>query len=378
MPSVARMEFVNLLETVQPGLSTKDIFEQSSTFVFSNGWLITFNGEIHCRIRTQLPPDFTGAVDAAPLLAALYKFGEDNVDLETDGAELRINGVRKAVGVRMQAEIVLPIDQVERPGKWAELPEDFSAAVEIVQETAGTNKDEFITTTVHISPKWIESCDRWQATRYLIRCGNERSFVVRQTALKHVVRFGMHLMSETENWVHFKNKMGLVFSCRRFVDPFPDLGESFKVPGEVVVLPKGAESAAELAGIFSGEDKDNDKVTVEISGTRMRVIGQGAAGWAREDLEVSGYRGAPVAFRISPALLALVVKKHSQCEISETKLRVNGECWRYISALSAVEEKKAKPAGRKRAESDEPRAEMAADAVGDVVDGDGDGQEPPY
>lgn len=351
MPSVNRAEFVNLLETVQPGLSTRDIFEQSSSFVFQNGWLLTFNGEIACRIRTELPEDFTGAVDAAPLLGVLYKLGEENVELELRGNEMRVSGVRRSSGIRMQAEIALPLENIERPSGWNELPEDFSAAVEIVQETVGTNKDEFITLCIHMHPKYIESCDRWQATRYKIACGHETAFVVRQTALKHVVRFGMHKMAETENWVHFKNKAGLIYSCRRFVEPFPNMKELFTAHGEPVVLPKGAEAAAELAGIFSGEDKDNDKVTVEISGNRMRVRGEGSHGWAREDLEMSGYRGDPVAFRISPALLSLVVKKYSQCEIGADKLRADGEKWAYITALGPVDEKKANGAPEPKAKS---------------------------
>jgi hypothetical protein len=209
-------------------------------------------------------------------------------------------------------------------------------------------------------PEFLESCDRFQATRYRVACGNKRPFLVRQSALKHVVGFGMHKMSETENWVHFRNKNGLIFSCRRFAETYPNMDAMFAVRGESAVLPKGAETAAELAGIFSGEDKDNDKVTVELTPGRMRVTGEGVHGWAREDLELAGYRGPARTFRISPRLLALIVKnKKPECEIGDDKLRVDGERWTYITVLGSVGdgEKPVPQSTRKKKHDEEPEPE---------------------
>jgi len=362
--TVNRAEFLVLLETAQPGLSTKDVFEQSSCFVFTGGWLVTFNGEISCRVKTGLPPEFEGAVDAAPLLASLAKLTEETVDLAIAGGELQVTGAKKAVGVRLQAEILLPVDSVDRPGAWVDLPEDFSAAVEIVQETVGRDKDQFMTLVIHVHPRWLESCDRFQATRYKIRCGNTEPFLVRQASLKHVVRYGMHRMSETENWVHFRNKSGLIYSVRRFVEDYPDMTAFFSVAGTPTVLPKSAESAADLCAVFSGDDRDDDKVGVELSPGRLRVTGRGSAGWARQDLEMPGYKGEPTAFRISPKLLATVVQKYAECEIAAdmTKLKATGERWAYITALAPVDGKAAAPP---RAEPDDAGGDEGQDESGD-------------
>lgn len=366
--TVNRGEFLVLLETAQPGLSGKDVFEQSSCFVFTGGWLATFNGEVACRCKTGLPADFEGAVDAAPLLSALGKMAEETVDLSLTDAELLIEGRSKAVGVRRQAEILLPLESIERPGAWGDLPPDFGQAVEIVQETVGTKKDEFLTLVIHVHPRWMESCDRFQATRYKIRCGNDKPFLVRQASLKHVVRYGMHKMSETDQWVHFKNPAGLIYSIRRFVDEYQDLGSAFAVKGREVVLPKAAEAAADLCSIFSSEDRDDDKVLVDLSPGRMRVTGRGTAGWARQDLEMA-YKGEPVQFRISPKLLTTIVQKYAECEISHdlTKLRASGEKWAYVSSLAPVEETKEPAKGKAKGRKPEPEdapADEYADALG--------------
>jgi len=356
---VSRSEFLVLLETVQPGLSSKDVFEQSSCFVFDNGWLCTFNGEVACRIRSTLPDEYTGAVDAAPLVAALQKLGGETVELELTDRELVVSGASGArVGVRLQAEVRLPIEQIEKPGQWLDLPEDFTNAVEIVQETAGTQRDQFIALCVHMHPKWLESCDRWQATRYRIRLGHQAPFLVRAASLKHVVRFGMHRMAEAENWVHFRNKSGLIYSLRRFAEPYPveTMDAMFNVAGDPVNLPKGSKPAAELGGVFSGEDKDNDKVTVTLTRGRMTVRGEGAKGWAEVPLEMPGYKGAPVQFRISPKLLGVVTDKYNECEIAGDKLIAEGERWCYVTALGPVDEKPKSKAAPKASEP-EPEPE---------------------
>ena len=77
---INREELLNQLESVQPGLSIREIIEQSSCFVFQDGKVITYNDEIFCSQKTPLK--IKGAVLAAPLIALLRKMVETEVDIE--------------------------------------------------------------------------------------------------------------------------------------------------------------------------------------------------------------------------------------------------------------------------------------------------------
>ena len=51
---INRMNLLNVLESVHPGLSKRDMVEQSACFVFQGGRVITFNDEIACSLETEL------------------------------------------------------------------------------------------------------------------------------------------------------------------------------------------------------------------------------------------------------------------------------------------------------------------------------------
>lgn len=347
---VNRAEFLEALNRVSPGLSTKDFIEQASCFVFKGGWINTFNDEITCRTKSPLPADVTGAVRAKQLLGVIENFTDDDVDLSVIGGEFRVQGKRKKAGVRMEADVVLPVDQVEPPSSWADLPEDFPRAVEQVQGAAGTNAEEFITTCVHLHPEYLEATDRKQATRYTLPVPVTQSFLIRAVSLAHVVPLGLTRIGETDNWVHFRNKT-LVFSCRRHIEDYPTelIGKLLEFRGVPTTLPKGAGEAAKLGSVFTADDKENDKVTVKLTDGHMVVRGEGAHGWASADLEMA-YHGQDVTFRIAPAMLEKLVKDHNDCEIAPGKLMVSGDRWRYLTVLGAA----AKPV------EPEPAAEPAA------------------
>jgi len=70
---VNREAFLQCLETVQPGLSTREVVEQASSFIFKEGEVFSFNDELFCRNKSTLNSSFQGAVKADKLLNLLRK-----------------------------------------------------------------------------------------------------------------------------------------------------------------------------------------------------------------------------------------------------------------------------------------------------------------
>lgn len=330
---VVRADLLATLARVQPGLATTDAFEQSCAYVFSDGWLATFNGEIATRTKSGLPPDLVGAVRAKPLYAALERMPDADVTVTIADGQFRVYGPASdtRAGVRMESEILLPIEVIGTPDQWYLLPDDFGAALKLVSATVGTNKDDFLATCVHVHPDFLESCDRFRTTRYDLPTGVSRPFLVRAKSLKQVIPLDMTRIGEAGEWVHFRNRQ-VLFSVRRHLEQFPDLTDFLNFRGTPVVLPKGAEIAAKVAGAFSESGRDDDKVSVDLEDGFMWIRGEGAFGWAERPLPVT-YRGAPLSFRITPDALVELVKAHESCEIGPGRLRVDGERWVYLATL---------------------------------------------
>jgi len=335
---VNREKLLNELESVRPGLSPKEIIEQSSCFVFQEGSVMTYNDEVACRRKCSL--EITGAVQAEPLLQMLQKLPNDEVDVEMGEGEFRLKAGRRSTGIRMEQQILLPIGAVEKPQGWKPLDPEFAEAVDIVSRCASKDQSQFSLTCVHIHQKWVEACDNYQLSRFPIKNPVDQACLVRVESLRHIVDLQMSKFSETDAWIHFRNKSGLRLSCRRSLETYPDFGKFLEVKGTPTTLPKGLGEAVDKAEVFSKENADNNQVIVELSpnnGGRLTVVGEGVSGWYREVKKLK-YRGTSFKFRIDPKLLIEITDRHNDCEISEKHLIVNGARFKYCTCLGKASE----------------------------------------
>jgi DNA polymerase III sliding clamp (beta) subunit (PCNA family) len=342
--TVARINreiLLSKLESVLPGLSTREVVDQSSCFVFKNGEVVTFNDEITCRQKVDTKLEC--AVQATPFLSLLRKLPEDEIDLEVSKGELIVNGKNRKAGILMDADVTLTKVIEERCGKrpknWESLHEDFNDAVSIVQQCAGKDQNEFWSTCVHLAPKYMEAYDNYHLTRYKLKTGVSTHRLVRATSIAHISSMGMMKIAESDEWLHFQNPSELVFSCRHHpADDYPNITSLIDVSGTRTVFPKGLADAAERALIFSNENVDDNLVTVELRTGKLRLRGQGVSGWFTEVKRIK-YNGKPISFLISPALLIELTKRHNECEVTKESLKVDGNKFVYISCLQQLDEK---------------------------------------
>lgn len=336
MPTVNREDFLSRLQSVSPGLNQKETIEQSSAFVFQRSKIITYNEEIACRMMSKLGKEFSGAVQAKPLLELLRSLSADDVELTTAGGELLVKAGRDKAGIRMEEEVLLSVANVEEPGEWQTLPEDFAEAAKIVSACASRKEDNrFDLTCVHFHPDYMEGAEKFQVARYSIKTGVKEEFLVKHETMKHLTMLGVTEFSETEAWVHFKNSQGLVLSSRRYIMDFQDLTKFLQVDGEPVSLPGGLEEATKIANIFSSQNTDDNKVLVKLAAGRMRLRGAGMLGWYERSLKVK-YSGPVLEFLIKPELLIELCKNHKDCIVSQNRLKVTGDRYEYVACLSRV------------------------------------------
>jgi hypothetical protein len=342
----SRESLLHTLESVLPGLARRgETVEQSSCLVFRGGKVHTYNDDIYCCATVEgMEDDFTGAVQAKKLTDLLGKLSDDEITLTGHDAELRLKAKGKQAGIRMEAEILIPLDNIDTPVDWLPLAEDFSDAVALVRDCASNDTNKFKLTCVNIHPEWVEACDGQQALRYRFDTGFAGSTLVKRDSIKFVVGLGMSEFCESDNWLHFRNGKGLQMSFRRYEEqdyPSEGLTNVFATKGTPVTLPKGIAEAVDKAKVFSEDNGDSDNVVVSLSGSNLVIYGQGVNGWYQEKRKVV-WEGDDIEFSISPALLIEISKRYNDCEISEKTLKVDGGKWTYITSLNAVEAKPAK------------------------------------
>ena len=332
---VNRDEFLQSLESASPGVATKDVIEQSTCFVFSDGFVTTFDDEICVRVPSKLPKDWSAAVPAKPLLEQLRRWKEDEIDVESaaGGLEVKGKGSRKAFFVA-EKDITLPVEHVERPdwSKASKVEQEFGEAIKAVSTCAKDRDENMNLCSISIHPDYVQACDNDQLARWKVKTGVSSFVLARKEALKHLPSLDPTEFAETPGWLHWRNPAGVEFSVRKTIPPedFPDYGPFLNKEGEPVVLPKGLAEAADKAAVFTSEDKDNDLVRVDLKPGRLRIRGQGPSGRYEECPKVN-YNGRELSFMVSPRLLAELVNRHHEALVSEKKLLI--DCGRFRSAI---------------------------------------------
>jgi DNA polymerase III sliding clamp (beta) subunit (PCNA family) len=336
---VNKNDLLSQLEMASSGLSKREMIKQSDCFVFIDGRLHTYNEEVSCSCDSVLE-NFTAAVKAEPLLSVLRKMTEENIEIKFTDSEFIIRGKRREAGIRLEKEIELPLETVEKPEDWKSLSSEFDQAVQLVSQCTSTDETQFRLTCVHITPNELEASDRFQASRYKLNTEIESKALIRKDTLKSIVDLGMNEISETDDWLHFRNPAGLVISCRRYSteeNEFPDLESIYDFEGQKTKLPAGITEAVEKAEIFSSDNLDSDMIMVQLKPGKLQIKGEGNLGWFTEFHDVN-YTGSDLRFRIAPKMLIEISNQHDECELNESLIKVENDNFVYVTLLSIAED----------------------------------------
>lgn len=341
---VPRTLLMAQLEQVRHGLSPKDIVDQGSCFAFRDGKVFTFNDEIAVWGPCEFSPEEGGVVvPSAALLALLPKLPDESLDIAVSEGGLVLKGKNRVASLRIESEIRLPIDTVTmaKDGDYFDVPDGFVEGLSLVEGCIGTDDSKFALTCVHLTSKFVEACDGDQLARYrikLVGLGDER-FLIRKEAVKAVLSIDVKKAAVSGNWLFLKDERGVVVACRRYKETYPNLTAVIEAAAGVpAVLPKGLGEAAGNAAIFSADNTDDDHILVKLRDGVASITGEGAAGKYNEKKRVE-YSGDPIAFRISPKLLAKITKEYPECQVGAETMKVAVGRLTYVVSLSVPDRK---------------------------------------
>ena len=333
MTTVDRKEFIQLLDSVSPGISNNETVEQSSCFAFTGRRVMTFNDVMACTRESPVP--LHGAVVAEPLMKLLHSIPEDDVEIGTSRGRFTVRTKKRRGSIRMDDEVVLPVDAVEEAEDWQPMPTGFAEACERAAGCVVKRSDKFFLRCIHLTPNYIEASDNYHMIRCRVKTGLAAPILLLRDTARHVSPLGMSEMSETDGWLHFRNEAGLVLSMRRYEEEYPKTAHLYKQRGTPTELPAGLADAAEAANIFSGNSVDNNYVTITIKPGMLRIRGEGAYGWYEERTKIS-YDGDQFQFAIAPRLLKEALGRARTVEINDSLLIIRTKKFHYMTCLGSM------------------------------------------
>ncbi len=333
---INKKELEQALALVKPGLANKELIEQSTSFVFSDGKAITFNDEISISHPIN-NLELKGAVQAEEFYKFISKINTDDIEMEPTENQILFSSGRTKAGMTLHEKIILPLKSIGKKEKWHDLPEDFIHYLSLAVGSCGNDMSRPILTCVNITQEGkIVGSDSYR----LMICDMETempvdSFLLPANAALQTIKLKPIKIATGEGWVHFKTDRGTELSCRIFDDKYPDTSAYETIEGVQLSFPKSITEMLERVWIFAKRENMLDEmITISIAENRMTVESKSETGWIKEKINMK-YKDEPISFSITPYLLHDILKETYDFTLSENAIMFQGAGWNYISMLKS-------------------------------------------
>ena len=336
---INKNELQKALELVKPGLSNKENIEQTTSFAFMNGHVVTYNDEISIQHPIK-DLDLTGAIQAEELYNLLSKLKTEEISLTKEGNEIIIESGKAKAGLKIEDEIKLPLQEIEGKREWKELPENFIQALQFVLHTCSSDMSKPVLTCIHCNKDVIQASDGFKIAKFTL--DNELSiseFLIPSRSAIAVIKIKPIKIALTNGWVHFKTKNNTVISCRIFEDNFPETSHLFKLKESVkLIFPKDLSEILDKVKVFTKADFiTEEEAFIVIKDKKLKIRAESEQGWFEETMNMR-YKGDGIEFFINPVFLQTVLKKSNECKLDNNKIFFEGENWKYLIMLMIKKE----------------------------------------
>lgn len=330
---VNREELVKILKVARIGTTPKELIEQSHSFVFSEGEILTFNDEI--MVKGPCPLDFTTAVPADDFEGILARIPDEEIDISLHGNEVLIKGRRKRAGISCFQDILLPFNAVPAPSKWSKLKKDVEGVLQQAARTCGKDLTQILSTLVYVTPDRIEASDNFRLFRQEITTGFPKEVLLPASSIGTLGSLSLRKVSIGKGWAHFRTKADQIISIRCYHGKYHAKKEMDSVlelkEGKKITLPKNLGKIISRTEIMSGSGYDS-RIHMAIAGGILKVTSRKDSGWYREKKKID-YDGEDISFYINPDFLVEVLQKTRTVRIAEGKMKIAAKGMQFVVSL---------------------------------------------
>jgi DNA polymerase III sliding clamp (beta) subunit (PCNA family) len=340
---IQRQPFTNKLTAVRPGLDKKEIFEQTTHFIFTGKAITTYNDQI-C-ISIPFESDFKCSVKAMDLYRIVQGLETDLLDLSLKNEKLVLQSTKTKASL---STIVDPEQTVEGLSEtlrndclqkeWQKLPEEFLEAINLCIFSASTDATKGALTGLLLQGNNVFSSDHKRCSWF--HMGEpivSDPFIIEANHVKELVKFPIDRYQLHENWVHFGTEEGVMFSCRRLLGEYKDIKwifedtEGLEVAARVK-LPDDLKKSVKMLEHMAETETTKLHVKIELKEDQMIVSAKKERGEAERVIPIS-YRRDPASFRIDPSFLTQILDKTTTLTITDTRVYFKSGTFKHVIAL---------------------------------------------
>ncbi len=335
---INRIELLDAIKKVKPGLASNEIVEHSTYLAFDKKSIRTFNDEIAIIYPFKSP--FKGAVPAIQLFKLLDKLSTDLIDVEVTSSDvdgetvsrLSIKSGRTKAEIVIEPEIKLP--KLKTKGlDWQELPDDFCEAITFASFSTSKNMIAPEFTCLSIVKNKITSSDNYRVTERVMESKIDDPFLLPASIVRTLVSYKPVEYAVDDSWVYFQNENKVIFGVRLIEATYPDMSNLFKVDGETITLPAGIETVIDRIQVMVTDDFELERVvSLSISNKGISCKGEGSVGWVEESIRLR-HKGAKIEIKTHPAFLIDILKHLSTVTIGESSMLFKGDNFKHVMAL---------------------------------------------
>jgi DNA polymerase III sliding clamp (beta) subunit (PCNA family) len=341
-----------------PGVANKEIIEQSTYISFGSNHIWTNNDEIS--VSQKFDSGITGSIKAKEFYSLLSKIPSDKINIDQSDSKLSITAQIKTKdkddnetvdyfeACVMVSDKTIDRKEIDPPARnskqWKLLPKNFARAATFCVFSASKNMIRPELTTIFFTNDEeggvAISCDAYRGTMYYLEEGIkiETPFLLPANVAKYMSIYNPTKYLVGDSWLHFINNEDTVLSCRIIAGEYPEeIWEFFEINGDKIKLPEGFGDVVKRTETLVVEEFDQDRyLTLTIDKGSIQCLGSGTIGYVKETKPIA-YEGKRIEMKVHPALLADILKYHSEMVIGE-RLLFEAEDFQHAILLCEDEE----------------------------------------
>jgi hypothetical protein len=316
---IKRKELLEALKKCMPGIEAGNaILEGADTFVFSEGWIHSYNDSISISVPIDMEDVLEGAVRGKEFFNILSKLpenelkfhaGEKGWTIRSGAAKIQMSLMENLLNARIQG---LHLGKA----KWKDLPDNFSEAMNCCKIACNRSplsgimvSENHMTSTDNIRLNWFEFDVEMDP------------FWISDKAAGELMKFpDIKRYAASDSWIHFQADNGACFSCKRLMEgKYPiitskKIMESHKQLDEDLSneLPKGLFPAIERAATLSMDIGEHDAIRLTIYPDHLFCYSERSSGKYEEKLkweEKFSDDFDPVEFHVDPSMIQYALKR---------------------------------------------------------------------
>jgi len=226
--NIDRKELLKVLKLALPGVESGNvILEGADTFIFSDGFIHTYNDNISVSVpfifTNKAGENVSGALKAKDFYDLINRYAEDNLKfIPKEGVWIIKSENATAELTLLESGLLERVKNIfPSKIKWDKLPERFIEGIALCNFTA--NKS--VLSGIHVCEDIITSTDEIRINWYKMESAvpKEKAFWISDIAAVELGKLNnIKKYSVSDSWVHFETEDKTIFSCKRLAqDKYP-------------------------------------------------------------------------------------------------------------------------------------------------------------